>query len=233
VSKALVTGGTRGIGRAVATALLEAGHTVFVTGTSPEGPAPDGCGYFQCDFEDSEQLQSFAEELVGLDLSILVNNAGINKIGPLAEYSLSDFERIQQVNVTAPFLLCRAVIPGMQSRAFGRIVNITSIFGVVSKSERSAYSTSKFGLFGMSRALALEVAAKNIMVNCVAPGFVDTDLTRRVLGEEGIAAAEGQIPVRRLARPEEIAHCVRFLVSDENSYLTGQNVVVDGGFTSV
>ena len=102
---------------------------------------------------------------------------------------------------------------------------------MVSKAGRSAYSASKFGLFGLSRALALEVAAKNVLVNCVAPGVVDTELTRTVLGEKGIAELVDRIPVGRLARPEEIARYIRFLASEENTYMTGQNIVVDGGFT--
>lgn len=229
---ALVTGGTRGIGAASAMALLEAGHEVIVTGTSPEGHAPAGCAYRHCDFSDAGALEAFAAEVGRLELSVLVNNAGINKVGPLAEYDPADFLRIQQVNVTAPFMLCRAVVPGMRQRRFGRIVNITSVWGVVSKAGRSAYSTSKFGLFGLTRALALEVAADNVLINCLAPGFVDTELTRRVLGEAGIREMMAQVPAGRLARPEEIARYVQFLASEENSYMTGQTLVVDGGFTS-
>jgi 3-oxoacyl-[acyl-carrier protein] reductase len=165
-----------------------------------------------------------------MELSVLVNSAGINKVGSLEDYDLEDFARIQQVNVTAPFLLCRAVVPGMRKRAFGRIVNITSIFGLVSRAGRSAYSASKFALFGLSRALALEVAADNILVKCLAPGFVETDLTRQTLGATGLREIVTRIPLGRLAQPEEIAHYIRFLVSEDNTYMTGQTLVVDGGF---
>lgn len=229
--KTLVTGGTRGIGLATAKALLEAGHEVVVTGRSPDGRPPEGCAYRQCDFSDMAAIESFAALVAKMDLGALINNVGINKVGPLGSYDPSDFARIQQVNVTAPFMLCKAVIPAMKERRFGRIVNITSIWSVVSKAGRSAYSASKFGLFGLSRALALEVAADNILVNCVAPGVVDTELTRSVLGEKGIAELVARIPVGRMARPEEIARYVRFLASEENTYMTGQNIVVDGGFT--
>lgn len=164
--------------------------------------------------------------------AILVNNAGINKIGPLQTYALADFERIHRVNVMAPYRLCQAVLPEMRRSRFGRIVNITSIFGLVSRAGRSAYSASKFGVFGFSRALALEVAADNVLVNCLAPGFVDTDMTRRILGAKGMAEMARRIPMRRLAQPEEIARYVRFLVSEENTYLTGQTIIVDGGFVS-
>ena len=228
----MVTGGTRGIGAAIALDLVRFGHEVSVSGRSWDGKAPPGCTYCGCDFEDSDQLRSFADQLSKNEFDILVNNAGINKIGALAAYDPEDFERIHRVNVTAPFMLCRAVVPGMCERGFGRIVNITSIFGVVSKPERSAYSASKFALFGMSRALALEVASMNVLVNCLAPGVIDTELTRRVLGEEGVEEMKRQIPIGRLAKPEEIASYVSFLVSDRNTYMTGQNIVVDGGFVS-
>jgi 3-oxoacyl-[acyl-carrier protein] reductase len=227
----LVTGGTRGIGAAIARALLEAGCEVIVTGTSPDGKAPERCAYRACDFTDTAALEAFASEVASLGLAGLVNNAGTNKVGPLVEYDAADFARIQQVNVMAPFRLCQAVVPGMRRRRFGRIVNITSVFGIVSKAGRAAYSASKFGLFGLSRALALEVASDNVLVNCLAPGFVDTDLTRRMLGQQGIAEMITRIPLGRLARPEEIASYVRFLVSEENTYMTGQTLVVDGGFT--
>jgi len=212
-------------------ALREWDYDVFVTGRSPNGQAPAGCFYLSCDFGDRTALEEFAGKVRDLNLSVLVNNAGINKVGVLADYDPADFALIQQVNVIAPFVLCQAVIPGMRSRQFGRIVNITSIFSVVSRVGRSAYSASKFSLVGLTRALALEVAAENVLVNCLAPGVIDTDLTRRVLGDEGIREMVAQIPLRRMARADEIARYVRFLVSDENTYMTGQNIVVDGGYT--
>lgn len=229
--RALVTGGTRGIGAAIAAAMAADGHDVVVTGRAPGGAAPAGCRYLACDFSEAAATAAFADRMAAQEFSVLVNNAGINKIGAVAEYDPADFARVQHVNVTAPFLLCRAVVPGMRRRRFGRIVNITSILGVVSKPGRAAYSASKCGLTGLSRALALEVAQDNVLVNCLAPGVVDTDMTRQVLGPAGVAAMTARIPMRRLARPEEIARAVRFLVSEENTYLTGQTVVVDGGYT--
>ena len=229
--RALITGGTRGIGAAIAATLGEAGYDVIVTGTSAHGAGPTGCAYLAADFADETQLSRLAEHVAGLGLSVLVNNAGINKVAPVVDYAPVDFARLQQVNVMAPFVLCRAVVPGMRKQKFGRIVNITSIFSVVSKAGRAAYSASKSGLVGLTRALALEVAVDNVLINCLAPGFVETDMTRQILGEQGIADAVSRIPVGRLARPEEIAACVRFLVSEDNTYLTGQNIVVDGGFT--
>lgn len=230
---ALVTGGTRGIGSATAALLAESGYEVTVTGRSAKGTPPKGCRYVQADFSNAGDTERLAGEIASWNLSVLINNAGINKIGPLETYSPADFLRIQQVNVTAPFLLCQAVVPSMRKNQYGRILNITSVFGVVSRAQRSAYSTSKFGLFGLTRALALETAGDNVLVNCLAPGFIDTELTRGILGEKGMAEMARSIPQGRLGRPEEIAVCARFLVSPENTYMTGQNVVVDGGFTCV
>lgn len=228
--KVLVTGGTRGIGLAIAKRMQEAGFQVVVTGSSQTGKV-DGCEYLACDFSDQKATEAFSKKIAEMEFSVLVNNAGINKIGVLTEYDVEDFTNLHQVNVVAPFLLCKAVVPGMQKRKFGRIVNITSIFGVVSKAERSAYSASKFALAGMTRALALETAKDNVLVNCLAPGFVDTELTRRVLGEEGIKEMLKRVPIGRLVSPKEIAQYALFLASDQNTCMTGQTIIVDGGFT--
>ena len=231
IKKALVTGGTRGIGLAIAEALRDAGYEVVVTGTAKDGKAPKGCGYLGCNFLDLSALESFAAKTGEMEFSVLINNAGINKVGPLSDYDPKDFFQIQQVNVTAPFLLTQAIVPGMCKNSFGRILNITSVFSVVSKAGRTAYSASKSALLGLTRSLALEVAKDNVLVNCLAPGFVDTKLTRDILGEKGIAEMTARIPMGRLATPKEIACYAKFLVSEENTYLTGQHIIVDGGFT--
>jgi NAD(P)-dependent dehydrogenase (short-subunit alcohol dehydrogenase family) len=166
-------------------------------------------------------------------VDILINNAGINKVGPFEDIALDDFDRIQQVNVRAPFLLCRAVLPGMRRKGWGRIVNITSIFSKVSKEMRAPYSASKFALDGLTAALAAEAASQGILANCVAPGVIDTDLTRAVLGETGIREMASKIPVGRLGKPEEIAAFVVWMAGPENTYISGQNIAIDGGFTRV
>jgi NAD(P)-dependent dehydrogenase (short-subunit alcohol dehydrogenase family) len=130
-------------------------------------------------------------------------------------------------------VLCRAVVGGMRQRGFGRIVNITSIFSIVSKERRASYSASKFGLDGMTAALAAEVAADGVLANCVSPGFVDTELTRRILGDDGMRELAARVPMRRFAQPHEIAALVAWLVGPDNSYVSGQNMVIDGGFTRV
>lgn len=229
--KALVTGGTRGIGAAIAHALGAGGFDVTITGTSPGGSPPAGMTYLDVDFSDRTAGERFAARAAAEGYAVLVNNAGINKIGPIEAYELSDVTRVLDVNFLGAYMLCKALVPGMRARKFGRIVNITSIWAVVGKEQRTAYAASKHALYGLTRALALEVAADNVLVNCVAPGVVDTELTRRVLGEAGINRLIAQVPMGRLARPDEVAEYVAFLCGEKNTFMTGQTLVVDGGFT--
>ncbi|MFN0116727.1 MAG: SDR family NAD(P)-dependent oxidoreductase [Elusimicrobiota bacterium] len=231
IKKALITGGTRGIGYAIAEILIKKGYLVTVTGTQKNGRGPAQSLYLPCDFNNEKSLADFLLTITNENWDVLVNNAGINKIGPMDEYDFNDFQKIQFVNVHVPFLITKAVLPSMKKRKYGRILNITSIFGVVSRAERSAYSTSKFGLQGMTKALALEVAKDGILVNCLAPGFVDTTLTRKILKNKGIKEISKSIPMGRLAKADEIGKAAGFLLSEENSYMTGQNIIIDGGFT--
>jgi 3-oxoacyl-[acyl-carrier protein] reductase len=228
-----VTGATRGIGAAIAERLLREGARVLATGTRPNGNTPPGAEYFAVDFTDDPAVAALAVEVEQGGFDIIVNNAGINKIGPFDELDPADFDRIQRVNVRAPFLLCRAALPYMRRQRWGRIVNISSIFGRVSKELRAPYSASKFALDGMTAALAAEVASEGVLANCIAPGFIDTELTRRVLGEEGMRELAERVPMRRLGQPAEIAAFVAWLVGPENTYVSGQNLVIDGGFTRV
>ena len=187
----------------------------------------------ETDFNIDEQVKKLEEHLRNTRTDILINCAGINKIGLLEDVSFCEFSEIQRVNVEGPFRLCKAVVVGMAARDWGRIVNVTSIFGSVSKAHRLSYSTSKFALYGMTKALALDYAEKGVLVNAVAPGVVETMLTRNVLGEDGIKKMLTNIPVGRLGKPEEIAKLIAFLASEANSYMTGQQIIVDGGYTSV
>lgn len=230
----LVTGASRGIGAEIARAFAARGARVIGTRTTlAQADEPHCAEWLVADFSDAQQVKYCAEQVRALAPDVLVNNAGINKIGPFASIDPEDFLRIQQVNVFAPFLLSQATLPGMQARGWGRIVNISSIWGKIGKEYRASYAASKFALDGMTLAIAAEHSQDGILANCVAPGFTDTELTRRVLGEDGIRQLSAMVPLRRMALPQEIASFVAWLGSDENTYITGQNIAIDGGFTRV
>lgn len=231
--RALVTGATRGIGEAIALRLKLEGAQVIATGTRPGGKAPQGCSYEAVDFSDCRAAETFAKKAATMDLDILVNNAGINKISPFEEIDPADFDRIQRVNVRAPFLLCRAVLPRMKKKKWGRIVNVSSIFSKIAKERRGSYCASKFALDGMTAAISAEAAAHGVLANCVAPGFIDTDLTRSILGKAGMKALAARVPAGRLGTPREIAALVAWLSGPENTYISGQNLVIDGGFSRI
>lgn len=225
-----LTGSTRGIGAAIYSDLVSAGAAVIGSGTANQKP-PGIEEYYSADFSTQEGIYDCASYLRALRPDILINNAGINRNAPFVDIDPKDFLRIQQVNLFAPFCLSQAVIPGMKSKGWGRIVNVSSIWGKISKEYRAAYSASKFALDGMTVALALEHAADGILANCVAPGFTDTELTRKMLGEAGIAQLLAKVPIGRMASTEEIAKFIVWLASPENTYITGQNIAIDGGFS--
>ena len=233
VRRVLITGGTRGIGFAIGNAFLEQGSEVHVTGTAEEGHGPSDSIFHSCDFTNTGSLENLCGKVQQLKVDVLINNAGINKTGAFAEFSPEDFLSIQQVNLYSPFRLIQAVLPGMISKKWGRIVNITSIFSIVSKEQRAPYSASKFGMDGMTAALAAEVAESGVLANCVAPGFIDTELTRKVLGEQGMREMAAKVPIRRMGKPEEVARLVLWLASNENTFVSAQNIAIDGGFTRV
>jgi len=238
----VITGGTRGIGAATVDAFLESGSKVYATGTNKEvlqelnESARSKTGrleYLYLDFTSQDSVSNCLEILLKLDrIDVLVNNAGVNKIDSIDEITDEDWDWINEVNLRGPFLITRALAKKMKEQKFGRIVNVSSIFGVISKEKRATYSTAKWGLIGLTKAVALDLAPHDILVNAVSPGFVDTELTRRILGEKGIDELVEKIPQQRLANCEEIAKTVLFLASEHNTYITGQNIIVDGGFTS-
>lgn len=230
--KVVITGGTRGIGHAIAMRLKNEGAEVLITGTKLN-KLSSNFQWQQVDFSIPEQLEDFSRFLKQFSPDILINNAGINKINNFSDIELADFNRIQEVNIFSPFQLCQAVIPGMRSKGWGRIINIASIWSKISKAGRASYSASKFALDGMTAALAAEVAKEGILVNCVSPGFIETELTKSTLGVEGMREMIKQVPIGRLGQPEEIAAFVSWLVSSENTYISGQNMVIDGGFVRV
>jgi NAD(P)-dependent dehydrogenase (short-subunit alcohol dehydrogenase family) len=232
--RVFVTGASRGIGRAIAQALTMEGAWVIGTRTGRTDVGDKICQeWVQADFADVAQIHACAARVREFQPDVLINNAGINKLAPFAQIDPKDFLMIQQVNVFAPFLLCQAAVPAMKARNWGRIVNVSSIWGKIGKMHRAAYSASKFAIDGMTLALAAEHSADGIIANSIAPGFIDTELTRRILGEEGTNALVATIPMGRLGRVDEIARLVLWLASDENTYLAGQNIAVDGGFSRV
>jgi 3-oxoacyl-[acyl-carrier protein] reductase len=163
-------------------------------------------------------------------VDVLVNNAGLNVLAELDAIQPQQWNEMVQVDLAAPLLLAQCLAPGMKRRGWGRILNISSIFSMVSKERRLAYSSVKAGLNGMTRALALELAPFHVLVNAICPGYVETDMTRANNTADDLAAIARLIPLGRLARPEEIAQVAAFLCSEENTYLTGQCLAVDGGF---
>jgi NAD(P)-dependent dehydrogenase (short-subunit alcohol dehydrogenase family) len=232
--KAFVTGASRGIGRAIAQALRSEGAWVIGTHARELGDAGDVCQeWVQANFLDVAQLTACAGRVRDAQPDVLVNNAGINKLAGFVDIDAEDFLAIHRVNVLAPLLLCQAAIPAMKAKGWGRIVNVSSVWGKLSKAQRGSYSASKFALDGLTLALAAEHTADGILANSIAPGFIDTELTRRVLGEADIASLVSGVPIRRLGHADEIARLVIWLASDLNSFIAGQNISIDGGLSRV
>jgi NAD(P)-dependent dehydrogenase (short-subunit alcohol dehydrogenase family) len=214
---ALVTGASRGIGKAIAEALAKGGATVIAPGRG------------EMDLAEPASVEGYVSGLRE-PVDILVNDAGINRLGGLEDFADKDLWDTVRVNLVAPIQLIRAVARGMAGRRYGRIVNISSIWGHVARERRLAYTATKAAVNGLTRALAVELGPYNVLVNAVAPGYVNTDLTRRNNPPGALAEITRQIPMGRLAEPEEIAGTVAFLCSGANSYITGQVLAVDGGF---
>ena len=232
--RVFITGASRGIGASIARAYRAEGAFVIGTQTQNNDTNNDVCSEWHiADFSDENQILSCADYLRSQDIDILVNNAGFNTNENFSSIDLGVFKKIQQVNLLAPFLLCQAAVEGMEKKGWGRIVNISSIWGKISKTGRAAYSASKFALDGLTVGLSAEYSSRGIMANCVAPGFIDTSLTRRMLTPNEITDLVSRVPVARLGSATEIANLVLWLSSAENTFTTGQNIAIDGGFTRV
>ena len=228
----LVTGGLGGIGTSIMNCFKEQKANVYITGTK-RNKLVTGINYIKCDFDNSKEFEIFLSSIKELEIDILVNNAAINKIDKFQNIKKEDFIKIHKVNTFAPFRITQEVLHNMKKRKWGRIVNISSIFGNISKEYRASYSSSKFALDGLTAALSAEVAKNGILVNTVSPGFIKTDLTQKILGSDGIKKMSSLVPIGRLGRPVEIAKFIIWLCSDENSYISGQNLIIDGGFSRV
>ena len=236
----VVTGGTRGVGAAIVQLFQECNAEIIATGTNldnlkrlNEKSSDKRTKYTHLDFISDGSVQNFLGYIEKLGrIDVLINNAGVNKIDSIHEISENDWDWMNEVNLRGPFLITRSVSKIMKKQGYGKIVNIASVFSIVSRAKRAAYSTTKWGLVGFTKAIAHDLAPHNILVNAVSPGFVDTELTRRILGEKEIEKLVSSIPQKRLADAGEIAKAILFLTSDHNTYITGQNIIVDGGFTS-
>lgn len=232
---ALVTGSTRGIGRAIAEELVGCGARVAVVGrdlATVEKVAEDlgEARGFACDVSDPASvtmLVQSVEDAFG-QLDILVNNAGITKDNLMARMKDDDWDAVMATNLRSAFVATRAAQRGMMKRRWGRIINITSVVGLVGNKGQANYAASKAGLIGFTKAAAKELSSRNILVNAVAPGYIQTDMTAQ-LTEEARTALSSQIPLGRLGEPKDIAGAVAFLASDLAAYITGQVLVVDGG----
>lgn len=235
---ALVTGASRGIGRAIALALAGCGMKVVGTATTDAGAqaigaalaAFEGCRGVRLDVTDGAALEATIDAIVKAEggLHVLVNNAGITRDTLAMRMKDADWDAVLDTNLKAVFRACRAAIRPMMKQRFGRIVNITSVVGASGNPGQANYAAAKAGVAGMTRALARELGSRNITVNCVAPGFIATDMTES-LSEEHKAALLTQIPLGRLGSADEIAAAVEFLVSPRAGYVTGAELHVNGG----
>ncbi|MDD3296586.1 MAG: SDR family NAD(P)-dependent oxidoreductase [Candidatus Omnitrophica bacterium] len=229
---ALISGGTRGIGKAMVDLFASSGCKVIYTGTKNEEKNLSKDKIFmQLDLAQDKSVKDFFSRLSTLErIDILVNNAGINIIEPISEIENENWQKVLKVNLTGPMLLTREISKKMKRSGGGKILNISSIFGIMSRQKRNSYSASKAGLIGLTKSSALDLAPYNIVVNALCPGFTLTELTTSILSKEEIEALKKEIPLGRFASVEEIARVALFLCSDLNSYMTGQVVIADGGY---
>ena len=219
----LVTGSSRGIGKQIKNDFQELGATCIEHDSSI------------CDLTNIKDIEAYGDYLqLEYDrIDVLVNNAGINKIDYIQSIKYQDLDSILKVNLYAPIILSQYVSAIMASNSYGRIVNISSIWGTKTKEKRTSYTMSKSGINGLTKSLSVELARDNILVNSVSPGFTNTELTKSILSTEDMKELSSQVPMKRFAEVEEISKVVMFLCSDWNTYLTGQDIKVDGGFINV
>ncbi len=213
----LLTGGSRGIGKAIFDEIKDTFNVLV----------PDRK---DLDLNDLNSIDTYFKTAPNID--ILINNAGINIIKAIDDITTEDIEQINTINLIAPLRLIQKCVKNMKINQSGKIVNVSSIWGVRSKEKRTLYSGTKFGIIGQTKALARELGEYNILVNAICPGFTATDLTMQSLSANELEKLKKEIPLQRLADPSEIAKSIMFLISDTNSYITGQTLVVDGGFTA-
>lgn len=214
----LITGGSRGIGKELVNTFTDLEGNVTYTSTK------------DLDFNNESSVNTFLNKIKNTTFDICVNNAGINTNNNFCNIKDEDWNNIINVNLTGCYKICKAVSRNMINKRFGKIINISSIWGNVSKQGRAAYSASKFGVKGLTLGMASELAQYNILVNSVSPGVTLTELTEKTLGIEGMDKIKKEIPLNRLATTKDIANVIIFLCSNLNTYISGQDIIVDGGF---
>lgn len=217
---ALITGGSRGIGRAIIQVLTKNEVTIIAPARA------------ELDVSSEQSIRNYTSHLSS-EIHILINCAGINPLAKIGELDFEKGRHLMDANYWGPVLLTHLLAERMKKQKYGRIVNISSIWSVISKEGRSIYASSKAAINSFTRSAAVELAPYNILVNALAPGFVNTELTKINNSTEQLNLISTQIPLKRMAEPHEIAELVYFLCSDKNTYLTGQTIIADGGFSIV
>jgi 3-oxoacyl-[acyl-carrier protein] reductase len=231
--KALITGGAGGIGSAITKCYIEAGAEVIITGTNEaklkklSDELGDKCSYFICDLSNQADIDNLITTHCK-DLDILVCNAGITKDNLFIRMSQEEWQSVLNINLTATFNLIKGSIRGMMKKRYGRIINISSVVASTGNPGQANYCASKAGMIGMTKSVALEVASRNITVNCISPGFIETDMTKK-LTESQISNITNNIPSKKLGSPDDISMAALYLASDKSSYITGQNININGG----
>jgi 3-oxoacyl-[acyl-carrier protein] reductase len=240
----LITGATRGIGKEIAKCMSSMGGNLILTGTNQEeiiklneqcrADGITNIHYLQCDLSDSRSTDIFLQEIDKYKrIDVCVNNAGVNLVNNFTDTSFDDFIYMSHINLFGPYKILKVVGSKMMNNNYGRIVNIASIWSVITRPGRSMYTTTKNAIVGMTKTLSVEWALHNILVNAVSPGFTLTELTKNTNTKEEIMVLENMIPAKRMCQPIEQARVIAFLCSDLNTYITGQNIIVDGGYTNV
>lgn len=237
---AVVTGGSRGIGKAIALKMAESGADVAIVYAGNEAAAQETCGLieqcgvkakaYRCDVADDAQTKELIGTILGDfgGIDILVNNAGITRDGLILSMKEEDFDTVLDTNLKGAFHMIKHTYRNFMKKRSGRIINITSVSGITGNAGQANYSSAKAGLIGLTKSTAKELAARNVTCNAIAPGFIDTDMTA-ALPEKVIEAAVDAIPLKRMGSPADIANLAVFLAGDEAGYITGEVIKIDGG----